>query len=41
MRIVEKDQGHVNEMLALAEEFSSKTYKYSDAPAQTVRHWEL
>lgn len=31
MRIVEQDQGHVNEMLALAEEFSSKTYKYSDA----------
>ena len=36
MRIVEQDQGHVNEMLALAEEFSSKTYKYSDAQSLTM-----
>ena len=35
-RIIEQDQGHVNEMLALAEEFSSKTYKYSDAQSLTM-----
>ena len=36
MRIIEQDQDHVNEMLALAEEFSSKTYKYSDAQSLTM-----
>lgn len=36
MRIIEQDQDHVNGMLALAEEFSSKTYKYSDAQSLTM-----
>ncbi len=36
MRIMEQDQDHVNGMLALAEEFSSKTYKYSDAQSLTM-----
>lgn len=35
MRITEQDQGHANEMLSLAEDFSSKTYKYSDAQSLT------
>ena len=36
MRIIEQDQDHVNGMLALAEEFSAKTYKYSDAQSLTM-----
>ncbi len=36
MRITEQDQGHANEMLSLAEDFSSKTYKYSDAQSLTM-----
>lgn len=31
MRIAEQGKSHVDEMLALAEDFSSKTYQYSDA----------
>ena len=42
MRIVEQDQGHVNEMLALAGvSSSSKTYKYSDAQSLAMVYGDI